>query len=66
MGAALGNINGQKGWFKPIADEPTEKVQTRIPRSQYQQMQGLLRGQTISEFVRDAIAEKLERSKATN
>lgn len=59
MAAPLGNTNGQATWIKPIASEPTEKVQTRIPRSWYQQMQGLLEERTISEFVRDAIAEKL-------
>lgn len=66
MAAPQRNRNGEATWYKPIADEPTKAVHVRIPQSHKVAIKELLKdGETESQFLREAIAEAIEKRKAS-
>lgn len=63
MGAKKGNTNGKATWIDQLADEPLAQLAVRVPRSQALVIDDLLKpGQLRSDWLREAIAEKLKAS----
>jgi Ribbon-helix-helix protein, copG family len=62
MGALKGNKNGAATQFKPLSQEETVMMGTRLPRSEAEQISQAIAmsGQTKAEWLREAIAQKLE------
>ena len=64
MSAPKGNRNGAATWYKPIADEPTVQIGTRVPRTLLGEIEEQLSpGENRADFLRRAIAAELERRK---
>jgi SPX domain protein involved in polyphosphate accumulation len=66
MPAPLGNTNGQKAWYRQKYEEPLVKVSSRIPLSQIEEIKTRLKpGQTMSEWIRELIGDRLQQEKAS-
>lgn len=62
MGAPKGNKNGSATQFRPLSQEETVMMGTRLPRSEAEQINQAIAasGQTKAEWLREAIAQKLK------
>jgi SPX domain protein involved in polyphosphate accumulation len=66
MPAPLGNTNGRKAWYRQKYEEPLVKVSSRIPLSQIEEIKTRLKpGQTMSEWIRELIGDRLQQEKAS-
>lgn len=67
MGAKKGNTNGKATWIDQLTDESLIQLAVRVPRSQVLVIDDLLKpGQLRSDWLREAIAEKLKADDAAN